>query len=120
LVDVMVMQRLFARVCASACCNHIRVEPGHAVLLLLLQAGAAEKGVPLYKYIAQLAGNSKLVRRRQRPADMYPVLPVGRAAISRQRVCSVRSASRQQLRDAQLEGMHKNKNAAAAARQRWL
>lgn len=27
-----------------------------------LQAGAAEKGVPLYKYIAQLAGNSKLVR----------------------------------------------------------
>jgi hypothetical protein len=58
----MVMQRLFARVCASACCNHIRVEPGHAVLLLLLQAGAAEKGVPLYKYIAQLAGNSKLVR----------------------------------------------------------
>lgn len=26
------------------------------------QAGAAEKGVPLYKHIADLAGNSKLVR----------------------------------------------------------
>jgi hypothetical protein len=61
-----VITRLFARVCASACCNYLSVEPGHAVLLLLLQAGAAEKGVPLYKYIAQLAGNSKLVRRRQR------------------------------------------------------
>jgi hypothetical protein len=35
------------------------------LLLLLLQAGAAEKGVPLYKYIAQLAGNSKLVRVQQ-------------------------------------------------------
>jgi hypothetical protein len=32
--------------------------------LSLIQAGAAEKGVPLYKYIAQLAGNSKLVRGR--------------------------------------------------------
>ena len=27
----------------------------------LLQAGAAEKGIPLYKYIAEIAGNSKLV-----------------------------------------------------------
>jgi hypothetical protein len=26
------------------------------------QAGAAEKGVPLYKHIADLAGNKKLVR----------------------------------------------------------
>lgn len=32
------------------------------VLLYPAQAGAAEKDVPLYKYIAQLAGNSKLVR----------------------------------------------------------
>jgi hypothetical protein len=30
------------------------------------QAGAAEKGVPLYKYIAELAGNSKLVRGGRR------------------------------------------------------
>lgn len=28
-----------------------------------MQAGAAEKGVPLYKYIAELAGNTKLVRK---------------------------------------------------------
>lgn len=35
------------------------------VLLLLLQAGAAEKGLPLYKYIAHLAGNTKLVSSRQ-------------------------------------------------------
>ena len=26
------------------------------------QAGAAEKGIPLYKHIAELAGNTKLVR----------------------------------------------------------
>jgi enolase len=32
-----------------------------AVSMALCKAGAAEKGVPLYKYIAQLAGNSKLV-----------------------------------------------------------
>jgi hypothetical protein len=32
----------------------------------LLQAGAAEKNVPLYKHIADLAGNKKLVRV-QRP-----------------------------------------------------
>lgn len=29
-----------------------------------LQAGAAEKGVPLYRHIADLAGNPKLVGRR--------------------------------------------------------
>jgi enolase len=32
-----------------------------AVSMAVAKAGAAEKGVPLYKYIAQLAGNSKLV-----------------------------------------------------------
>lgn len=32
-----------------------------AVSMAVCKAGAAEKGVPLYKYIAQLAGNSKLV-----------------------------------------------------------
>ena len=31
-------------------------------MLFVLQAGAAEKDVPLYKHIADLAGNSKLVR----------------------------------------------------------
>ena len=33
-----------------------------AVSLAAAKAGAAEKGVPLYKHIADLAGNSKLVR----------------------------------------------------------
>lgn len=32
---------------------------GHSVQM---QAGAAEKGVPLYKHIAELAGNPKLAR----------------------------------------------------------
>ena len=32
-----------------------------AVSMAVCKAGAAEKGVPLYKYIAELAGNSKLV-----------------------------------------------------------
>ena len=32
-----------------------------AVSLAVAKAGAAEKGVPLYKHIADLAGNSKLV-----------------------------------------------------------
>ena len=30
--------------------------------LLGMQAGAAEKGVPLYKHLADLAGNKQLVR----------------------------------------------------------
>ena len=33
-----------------------------AVSLAAAKAGAAEKGVPLYKHIADLAGNTKLVR----------------------------------------------------------
>jgi enolase len=33
-----------------------------AVSLAVANAGAAEKGVPLYKHIADLAGNTKLVR----------------------------------------------------------
>ena len=33
-----------------------------AVSLAAAKAGAAEKGVPLYQHIADLAGNSKLVR----------------------------------------------------------
>ena len=33
-----------------------------AVSLAAAKAGAAEKGVPLYKHIADLAGNNKLVR----------------------------------------------------------
>jgi enolase len=32
-----------------------------AVSMAVCKAGAAEKGVPLYKYIAELAGNTKLV-----------------------------------------------------------
>jgi hypothetical protein len=32
-----------------------------AVSLAVAKAGAAEKGVPLYKHIADLAGNTKLV-----------------------------------------------------------
>jgi hypothetical protein len=32
-----------------------------SVAFLPVQAGAAEKGLPLYKYIAHLAGNTKLV-----------------------------------------------------------
>jgi hypothetical protein len=39
---------------------------GLSVGCCCLQAGAAEKGVPLYKYIAQLAGNSKLVSSSMR------------------------------------------------------
>ena len=35
-----------------------------AVSLAVAKAGAAEKGVPLYKHIADLAGNTKLVRTR--------------------------------------------------------
>ena len=43
--------------CGSAGC-----QPGCAVsCFYFLQAGAAEKGVPLYKHIADLAGNTKLV-----------------------------------------------------------
>lgn len=37
----------------------------------VLQAGAAEKDVPLYKHIADLAGNSKLVRL---PASQYVIV----------------------------------------------
>ena len=32
-----------------------------AVSMAVAKAGAAERGVPLYKYIAELAGNTKLV-----------------------------------------------------------
>ena len=39
-----------------------------AVSLAVAKAGAAEKGVPLYKHIADLAGNTKLVRQLR--ADM--------------------------------------------------
>ena len=35
-----------------------------AVSLAAAKAGAAEKGVPLYQHIADLAGNSKLVRNQ--------------------------------------------------------
>jgi len=49
---------------ASSCHNLMAVfAPALLLLCLVLQAGAAEKGVPLYKYIAQLAGNAKLVNR---------------------------------------------------------
>jgi len=40
-----------------------------AVSLAVAKAGAAEKGVPLYKHIADLAGNTKLVREGR--ADIH-------------------------------------------------
>ena len=38
-----------------------------AVSLAVAKAGAAEKGVPLYKHIADLAGNTKLVHTLYQP-----------------------------------------------------
>jgi hypothetical protein len=51
------------RVRRSARCGGI-AEGGRGQLLFApcAQAGAAEKGLPLYKYIAELAGSTKLVR----------------------------------------------------------
>lgn len=51
---------------------------------VLLQAGAAEKGVPLYKYIAQIAGNSKLVSSNRAAAAQHsaPGSSRGSAAVA--------------------------------------
>ena len=42
--------------------------------LLSLQAGAAEKGVPLYKHLSDLAGNPKLVNRLALSAIVHAYL----------------------------------------------
>lgn len=44
------------------------------VLCLCMQAGAAEKGVPLYKHISELAGNPKLVL----PVPAFNIINGGR------------------------------------------
>lgn len=43
-----------------------------AVSLAVANAGAAEKGVPLYKHIADLAGNTKLVRMQSSCLPLPP------------------------------------------------
>lgn len=48
---MLLADRCLLLLCAVAC-------------VAVLQAGAAEKGIPLYKYIAHLAGNTKLVSKR--------------------------------------------------------
>lgn len=45
-----------------------------AVSLAVAKAGAAEKGVPLYQHIADLAGNTKLVRHDIVTASLYPCI----------------------------------------------
>lgn len=61
-----------------------------AVSLAVAKAGAAEKGVPLYQHIADLAGNTKLVRRcccrrLEVPSGQKKVLSSGASPPSQQR-----------------------------------
>lgn len=51
-----VWRRLLRYVCRK------QGSPPHLERVSVLQAGAAEKGVPLYKHLADLSGNPKLVR----------------------------------------------------------
>ena len=69
-----------------------------AVSLAVAKAGAAEKGVPLYQHIAELAGNTKLVRRRRRCRLGVPSSQ--KRALS---VAPARPASSNDSRDASLQ-----------------